>query len=99
MREGWTPWFPVHLPHGSSAEVWVELEDGGQRRDVPQQDNWVDPRWVDGALVGEATYQLPGDLPLGYHRLRARTENGLAECTLIVTPPGLRTRTDRRSWG
>jgi 4-alpha-glucanotransferase len=99
MREGWTPWFAVHLPHGSYAEVWVELEDGGQRRDVPQQDNWVDPQWVDGALVGEATYQLPGDLPLGYHKLRARTEREVAECTLIVTPHRLRPRTDRRSWG
>jgi 4-alpha-glucanotransferase len=99
MREGWTPWFPVHLPHGSQAEVWVDLEDGCQRRDVPQQENWVDPQWVDGVLVGEATYQLPGDLPLGYHRLKARTENGLAECTLIVTPHRLQPRTDRRSWG
>lgn len=99
MREGWTPWFPVHLPHGSYAEVWVELEDGGQRRDVPQQHNWVDPQWVDGALVGEATYQLPGDLPIGYHKLKARTDRELAECVLIVTPRRLRPRTERRSWG
>jgi len=99
MREGWTPWFAVHLPHGTGAEVWVDLEDGGQRRDVPQQYNWVDPQWVDGRLVGEATYQLPGDLPLGYHRLCARTEDGLAVCTLIVTPHRLFPRTDRRSWG
>ena len=99
MRAGWTPWFPVHLPHGTRAEVWVELEDGAQRRDVPQQHNWVDPQWVDGALVGEATYQLPGDLPVGYHRLRARTDTGPAECALIVTPQRLRADTTRRSWG
>ena len=72
MREGWTPWFAVHLPHGSTAEVWVDLEDGGQRRDIPQQDHWVEPEWVDGVQIGEATFQLPGDLPLGYHRLCAR---------------------------
>jgi len=99
MREGWTPWFAVHLPHGTQAEVWVDLEDGGQRRDVPQQDHWVQPQWVDGGLVGEATYQLPGDLPLGYHRLCARTADGLAVCTLVVTPQKLHRRTDRRSWG
>lgn len=99
MRTGWTPWFAVHLPHGSEAEVWVDLEDGGQRRDVVQQDHWVEPLWVDGALVGEATYQLPGDLPLGYHRLRARTVDGTATCTLIVTPHRLEAGPDRRTWG
>jgi 4-alpha-glucanotransferase len=102
-REGWTPWFAVHLPHGSSAEVWVELEDGGQRRDVVQQDHWVDPEWVDGVQIGEATYQLPGDLPLGYHRLCARVvgQTHIAVCSLIVTPqriePSARQR--RRTWG
>ena len=99
MRAGWTPWFALHLPHGTNAEVWVDLEDGGHRRDVPQQDHWVAPQVVDGALVGEATYQLPGDLPLGYHRLCARTDDGLAVGTLIVTPQRLEPHLDRRSWG
>ncbi|TQJ48937.1 4-alpha-glucanotransferase [Phycicoccus sp. SLBN-51] len=69
-REGWTPWVPVHVPHGSSVRVEVELEDGTTRV-VPQVDHWVEPREVDGVLVGEATFELPGDLPLGWHRLHA----------------------------
>ncbi len=91
MRTGWTPWFAVHLPHGSTAEVWVDLEDGGQRRDIAQQEHWVEPEWVDGVQMGEATYQLPGDLPLGYHRLCARIGGSpeIAVGTLIVTPSKL----------
>jgi 4-alpha-glucanotransferase len=100
-REGWTPWFAVHLPHGSTAEVWVELEDGGQRRDVVQQDHWVEPEWVDGVQLGEATYQLPADLPLGYHRLCARIGGSpeIAVGTLIVTPGRLEPQRLERTWG
>jgi 4-alpha-glucanotransferase len=101
LREGWTPWFPVHLPHGSRVEVWVELEQGGQRRDVEQQDHWVDPEWVDGVQVGEATYQLPGNLPIGYHRLCARVGDSteVASGTLIVTPQRLEPQDLQRTWG
>jgi len=101
MREGWTPWFAVHLPHGSAAEVWVDLEDGGQRRDIPQQEHWVEPEWIDGVQVGEATFQLPGDLPLGYHRLCARvgTSPEISVSTLIVTPRKLEPEKLRRTWG
>ncbi len=49
MREGWTPWVAVHVPHGTGVDVHVELEDGG-RRHVRAVDNWVDPREVDGVL-------------------------------------------------
>ena len=101
MREGWTPWFAVHLPHGSTAEVWVDLEDGGQRRDIPQQDHLVEPEWIDGVQVGEATFQLPGDLPLGYHRLCARigTNPEISVSTLIVTPTKLEPQKLHRTWG
>ena len=61
----------VHVPHGDSARLWVELEDGGSRSDVAQVDRWVEPVEVDGALVGEATFALPIDLPTGWHRLHA----------------------------
>jgi 4-alpha-glucanotransferase len=101
MREGWTPWFAVHLPHGSTAEVWVDLEDGGQRRDIVQQEHWVEPEWVDGVQIGEATYQLPGDLPIGYHRLCARIGgNPEVSCgSLIVTPQRLEPQKLQRTWG
>ena len=69
LREGWTPWFWVHIPHSDSVEVWVELEDGTTRDDVPQQEWWVEPVEVDGDLIGEATFELPADLPMGWHTL------------------------------
>jgi 4-alpha-glucanotransferase len=94
-RKGWTPWVPVHVPHGSSVRLEVLLEDGGTRP-ARQVDHWVDPRWVEGTEVGEATFELPGDLPLGWHRLRARVSGPAAgerragertaEATLVVTP-------------
>jgi len=101
MREGWTPWFAVHLPHGSTAEVWVDLEDGGHRRDIAQQEHWVEPEWIDGVQVGEATFQLPGDLPIGYHRLCARIGSSpeIAVSTLIVTPRKLEPEKLQRTWG
>jgi 4-alpha-glucanotransferase len=100
-REGWTPWVPVHLPHGERAEVWVELETGG-RRDVRQVDHWVPPRTIDGQEVGEATYELPGDLPLGWHTLVARHRGTTATAPLVVTPSRLQladTLAGRRAFG
>jgi 4-alpha-glucanotransferase len=101
MREGWTPWFVVHLPHGSPVEVWVDLEDGGHRRDITQQDRWVEPEWIDGIQVGEATFQLPGDLPIGYHRLCARVGGNpeISVSALIVTPRKLEPEKLHRTWG
>jgi 4-alpha-glucanotransferase len=93
----------VHVPHGAPVEVWIELEDGRACRDVAaQQPGWVDPREVDGRTVAVATYRLPADLPLGYHRLRARCEGVEGTCALVVTPPyvGLpHAVCDRRTWG
>lgn len=85
-RAGWTPWVAVHLPHGREAGLELRLEDGS-RRSIAQIENWVDPRELAGQLIGEATFELPGDLPLGWHRAIA-TIDGIpaAEATLIVTP-------------
>jgi 4-alpha-glucanotransferase len=87
-RNGSTPWVPVHVPHGSPVQVWAELEAGG-RRDLPQREHWVEPRVVDGAQVGEATFEVPGDLPLGWHRLVARSGSRTSSCPLVVTPDRL----------
>ena len=100
-----TTW--VHLPHGDSARLWIELEDGGSRSDVVQVDRWVEPVDVDGALVGEATFAFPTDLPTGWHRLHGelRSADGSTRpvgTTLVVTPRRLelpeRLR-GRRGWG
>ena len=88
-RQGWTTRFDVHVSHGAAVEVWIEPETGGARHEVSQADNWEPPREIDGRLVGEASFTVPGDLPLGYHRLCARSGIDQATATLIVTPAWL----------
>ena len=101
-REGWTPWVPVHLDDGAAVQLWITLE-GGARREVRQVDRWVEPRVVDGRRVGEATFELPGDLPLGWHVLHARMGGGATTTTpLVVTPARLTlpaALSDGRAWG
>ena len=92
---------PVHVPHGAAVRVWIELEDGGIVEPA-QSNRWVDPVDVDGALVGEATFVIPSDVPLGWHALKAFTDEGLTESTLIVTPQTLTPPAlsgDDRLWG
>ena len=101
-RQGWTPWVHVHLPDGSGVQVWITLEHG-VRREVRQVDRWVEAREVDGRRVGEATFELPGDLPLGWHTLHARLEDGTtSSAPLVVTPARLSLPAslgDQRAWG
>lgn len=78
----------VHVPHGSSVRVWIELEDGGIIEPA-QSNRWVDPRVVDGRLVGEATFVVPADTPLGWHVIKALGDGGLSESVLVVTPERL----------
>ncbi len=101
MREGWTPWVPVHVPDGSEVLARLHLEDGGLR-DLALVDHWVEPREVDGVLLGEATVELPEDLPLGYHRLEVDYADRTASTTVIVTPARLElpeTLEHDRAWG
>jgi len=104
LREGETPRVPVHVRDGDLVEVWLELdaEAGGGRREVDQVDVYTEPRTVDGRRVGRATFQLPGDLPLGWHMLRAAGPSGPARCFVVVVPARLelpaRLR-DGRAWG
>ena len=89
--EGYPYVFPVHVPDGWPAEVTVELGDGS-RRPAAQRDNWTPPREVDGTVWGEASFEVPADLPQGWHRLHL-TAGGqgelTAEATLVVTPERL----------
>jgi 4-alpha-glucanotransferase len=78
----------VHVPHGSPVRVWIELEDGGIVEPA-QSNRWVDPREVDGRLIGEATFVVPADTPLGWHAIKALSDDGLSESTLVVTPERL----------
>lgn len=91
----------VHVPAGTSVNLQVQLENG-QFRPAWQSENWEPDREVDGAWVGEATFWLGEDLPVGYHRLIVTTERGSQSASLIVTPayvglpPLLR---GKRVWG
>ena len=93
VRQGVPSQVATHVPAGTGIRVVAELEDGG-RRVLPQVDRWVPDRVVDGAPVGEATFEVPADLPLGWHRLvaevdapalRPETTSGV----LVVTPQRL----------
>ncbi|GAA1236253.1 4-alpha-glucanotransferase [Janibacter melonis] len=63
----------VHVQHGRAVRVHVELEGGG-RLDLDQVPHDVAPVEVDGVLVGEAAFEIPAGLPLGYHELVAEVE-------------------------
>ncbi len=92
----------VHVPHGDPVNVWVELEDGDDRWSLTQVDRWVEPRLVDGEVIGEATFWLPPELPIGYHTLRAEHTSGADTCLLVVAPACLELPAalrDRQSWG
>ena len=79
----------MHVTHGDAAHVWVRFEDGTVRSDVRQLDNFTPPFELDGRAIGEATFALPADLPLGYHRVHLRTADYETSTALIVTPPWL----------
>ncbi|GAA4184237.1 4-alpha-glucanotransferase [Gryllotalpicola kribbensis] len=89
VKEGDTAQIAVHVPHGAGVEVWVELEGRGGRRELRQLDNWNAPQLIDGQQVGEASFELPADLPLGYHALRAASGDRTAEARLAVAPARL----------
>lgn len=88
MQQGRPHRVQAHLPHGEEIRLAVRLEDGGWR-DVPQVVDDEPPRWVDGVLTGQASFELPADLPLGYHRLQGTVAAGQTEVTLVVSPPFL----------
>src|ERR1700738_5006500 len=101
-RAGTPTPFWVHVTHGHAAEVWLQLEDGPVRTGIRQVDNFTAPFDLDGRAVGEASFVLPDDLPLGYHRVHLRSGDTQASAALIVTPGwlGLPERLGgRRAWG
>ncbi len=85
MQQGAPQVVKVHVPDGAWVNAWVRLEDGGSR-DLRQLTNDEPARAVDGRWIGEAGFELPGDLPTGYHRIGCRTAEWTAEASLVVTP-------------
>ncbi|GAB77393.1 4-alpha-glucanotransferase [Austwickia chelonae] len=77
----------VHVPHGSPVSVWVELEDHGGRRELRQVEHNVSPREIDGALIGEAMFELPAGNVLGWHTLHAQIPGGSVHRSSVVVVP------------
>ncbi len=82
--------FPIHVHDGQPAKVFIEL-DSGERREALQVDNWAQPRTVEGVAWGEASFKIPGDLPLGWHQVHLESGEESAQCGLIITPERLST--------
>ncbi len=81
--------FWVHVTHGDPVGLWIRLEDGSVRAGLRQLENYTPPYDLGDRLVGEATFELPGDLPLGYHRLHVQAGSFGASTPLIVAPASL----------
>ena len=97
-RTGETRRLWVHVPDGAPVSVRLTLEDGTVR-DLVQLDHWVDPRIIDGVRIGEASFAVPGDLPLGDHVVTATSGARTADMPLIMTPHRLAPAIGDRQWG
>lgn len=101
LREGQSYEMPVHVAHGDPAGAALTLE-AGEVRELEQLDRVVEPREIDGVLVGRATFWIPADLPLGWHRLEAATQGRRGRGYVVVTPNRLPMPTkirQQRPWG
>ncbi len=85
MRQGDERRLWVHIGDGHPARAWIRTEDG-QHLDLEQMDFWVEPVEVDGRLVGEASFRVPGDLPLGWHTLHAESDGESASAPFVSAP-------------
>jgi len=89
----------VHVPHGTVVTAEV-LTESGDVVPTSQLRHDVGPREVDGALVGEALFELPAGLPPGYHRVRVQLDGGRVEQSLLVVAPDrLPPTVGGRQWG
>lgn len=81
----------LHVPVLAPLEVRLELEGGGSRElrvDPPHEPGRRTHEGGDGDPDREVrTVPVPDDVPLGYHRLLARTPAETGDGVLIVAPP------------
>jgi 4-alpha-glucanotransferase len=88
VREGQSREIPVHVAHGDSVSVTLTTETGDSRG-LEQLDRYVPPRGEGAAAIGRATFMVPGELPLGWHRLEALTSGRRGRGWVVVTPQRL----------
>ncbi len=101
-RTGAATPFWVHVTHGDPVGLWLRLEDGSVRTGLRQLENNSPPYDLDGRLIGEATFELPADLPAGYHRLHLQVGSFDAATAVIVSPARIAPPARlgrRRAWG
>jgi 4-alpha-glucanotransferase len=101
-RSGVASSFWVHVTHGDPVSLWIRLEDGSVRTGLRQLENNRAPYDLDGRLVGEATFELPADLPLGYHQLHLQVGSLDTSTLVIVSPASLELPArlgSNRAWG
>ena len=101
-RAGTASSFFVHVTHGDPVGLWIRLEDGTVRTGLRQLENNTAPYDLDGNWVGEATFELPCDLPLGYHHLHLQVGSFDTSAPLIVSPASVELPSRlgaRRAWG
>jgi 4-alpha-glucanotransferase len=94
--------FWVHVTHGDPVGLWIRLEDGSVRAGMRQLENHTPPYDLGDKLVGEASFELPDDLPLGYHRLYIQAGSTESSTPLIVVPAKLELPPrlgGKRTWG
>jgi 4-alpha-glucanotransferase len=106
VRQGHSRRALAHVAAGAEIAVWLELEQGG-RHPLPHPPHEQATREVDGRMVRELAFDVPPDLPLGWHAIRATVTHATAgaidaESVLVVTPDRLEmpvAMRDRRTWG
>jgi 4-alpha-glucanotransferase len=101
-RGGVASSFWVHVTHGDPVGLWIRLEDGSVRTGLRQLENNKAPYDLDGRLVGEASFELPADLPLGYHWLHLQVGSSDTATLVIVSPASLELPArlgSSRAWG
>lgn len=92
--------FWVHVSHGDPVDLTLLLEDGTERTGLRQLENNRPPYELGDRLIGEATFELPADLPLGYHRLRLGDSD--VGTPVVISPATLQLPArlgPRRAWG
>ncbi|MGX9792079.1 4-alpha-glucanotransferase [Mycobacterium sp. MMS18-G62] len=101
-RHGIASSFWVHVTHGDPVGLWIRLEDGSVRTGLRQLENNRAPYDLNGRLIGEATFELPSDLPIGYHQLHLQVGSSDTSTVVIVSPASLELPArlgSSRSWG
>ncbi len=101
-RAGSASAFWVHVTHGDPVGLWLRLEDGSVRTGLRQMENNRAPYDLDGRLVGEASFELPADLPMGYHQLHVQIGSADISTLVIVSPASLELPArlgSGRAWG